>query len=98
MITSSIQKVNNAVYASWMRQAKKQNSEIEVFAVFMIDIEKVLHSKLNINLSMLLFEHYHHKLKLFQFSEVKKLLLLQGSDIDYKIKLKQIDSKDFKTS
>ena len=86
------------MYASWIRQTKKQDSEIEVFAVFMIDIEKALHSKLNIDSLMLLSEHYCHKLKLFQFSEAEKLLLLWGSDIDYRIKLKQVDSKDLKAS
>ena len=43
---------------------------------------------------MLLFEHYHHKLKLFQLSEAEKLLPLWGSGIDHKIKLKQIDDKN----
>ena len=72
-ITSNIHKVNGTVYASWMRQAKKQDSEIEVFAVFMTDIEKTLHSKLNIDSLMLLPEHYCHKLQLFQPSEAEKL-------------------------
>ena len=46
---------------------------------------------------MLLSEHYCHKLKLFQFSEAEKLSPFQESDINHKIKLKQIDNKDFKT-
>ena len=48
-ITSNIHKINNAAYASWMRQAKKQDSRIKVFAAFMTDIEKILCLKLNIN-------------------------------------------------
>ena len=56
-----------------MRQTKKQDSGIEVFTAFITNIEKALHSKLNINLLMLLPEHYYHKLKLFQPNEVEKL-------------------------
>ena len=59
-----------------MRQTKKQDSGIEVFTAFMIDIEKALCLKLNIDSLMLLPEHYHHKMKLFQLSEAEKLLLL----------------------
>ena len=59
-----------------MRWAKKQNSGIEVFTAFITDIEKALHSKLNIDSLMLLLKHYCHKLQLFQFSEAEKLLLL----------------------
>ena len=83
------------MYTSWMRWAKKQDSEIEVFAAFITDIEKALHLKLNIDSLMLLPEHYCYKLQFFQFSKVEKLLLLQGSGIDHRIKLKQVDSKDF---
>ena len=64
----------------------------------MTDIEKVLYSKLNINPSMLLSEHYCYKLQLFQPNEAKKLLPLQKPDIDHRIKFKQIDSKDSETS
>ena len=64
----------------------------------MTDTEKALHLKLNINPSILLFKHYHHKLKLFQPSEAEKLLPLQGSDINHKIELKQIDSQNPETS
>ena len=92
--TPSIYEVNGMVYASWMRWARKQDSGIEVFAAFIIDIEKALHSKLNVDPSMLLPEHYCHKLKLFQFSEAEKLLLLQESGIDHRIELKQVDDKD----
>ena len=62
----------------------------------MTDIEKTLCLKLNIDSLILLSEYYHYKLKLFQFSEAEKLLLLQSSDIDYRIKLKQIDNQNFK--
>ena len=79
-----------------MRQARKQNCKIKVFTIFMTDIEKALYLKLNINLLILLLEHYYHKLKLFQFSEIEKLLLFQRPDIIYRIKFKQIDSKDSK--
>ena len=81
-----------------MRQAKKQDSEIEVFTAFITDIEKALCSKLNIDPSMLLPEHYHHKLQLFQSSEAEKLLPLQGPGIDHRIEFKQIDSKDSEAS
>ena len=81
-----------------MRQAKKQNSEIEFFTAFIADIEKALHLKLNIDSSMLLLKYYYHKLKLFQLSKAEKLSSFQGSDIDHKIKLKQIDSKDSEVS
>ena len=97
-IISSIHKVNSTVYASWIKQAKKQDSGIEVFTAFITDIEKALHLKLNIDSLMLLPEHYHHKLKLFQFSKTEKLLPLQGPDINHRIKLKQIDDKDSETS
>ena len=60
----------------------------------MTDIEKALCLKLNVDSLMLLPEHYCHKLKLFQLSEAEKLLLLQGSGINYRIELKQIDDKD----
>ena len=43
---------------------------------------------------MLLSEYYHHKLQFFQLSEAEKLLPLQGPDIDHRIELKQVDSKD----
>ena len=75
-----------------MRQIKKQDFEIKVFAVFMTDIEKILHLKLNINSLMLLSEHYCYKLKLFQPSKAEKLSLLQSSGINYKIELKQINN------
>ena len=81
-----------------MRQAKKQDSGIKVFTAFMTDIEKALHSKLNIDSLMLLLKHYHHKLQLFQPSEAEKLLPFQGPGIDHRIELKQIDSKDFEAS
>ena len=80
-----------------MKQIKKQNFKIEIFTVFMTDIEKALHLKLNINSSMLLPEHYHHKLKFFQFSETEKLLPLQSSGIDHRIELKQVDDQDSET-
>ena len=69
------------VYASWMRQARKQDFGIEVFTAFITDIEKALHLKLNVDSSMLLPEHYHHKLKLFQFSEAEKLLPFWGPGV-----------------
>ena len=47
---------------------------------------------------MLLFKHYCHKLKLFQFSEAEKILPLQGSNINYRIELKQIDGQDSEVS
>ena len=75
-ITSNIYKINDAVYASWIKQIKKQDSEIKVFTAFIINIKKTLCIKLNIDSLILLSEHYHHKLKLFQFSEAEKLLLL----------------------
>ena len=59
-----------------MRQTKKQNSKIKVFTAFMINIEKILCLKLNINSLILLPKHYYYKLKFFQFSEIEKLLLL----------------------
>ena len=71
-----------------MKWVKKQDFEIEVFIAFITDIEKILHLKLNINSLMLLFEHYCHKLKLFQFNEAEKLLPLQDSNIDHRIELK----------
>ena len=77
-----------------MKQTKKQNSRIKIFTAFITDIEKALYLKLNINSLILLPEHYCHKLKLFQLSEVKKFSPLQSSDIDHKIELKQIDSQD----
>ena len=80
-----------------MRQAKKQDSGIEVFTAFIADIEKALCLKLNINPLMLLLEHYYHKLKLFQLSEAEKLSSLQEPDIDHRIKLKQVNSKDLET-
>ena len=46
---------------------------------------------------MLLLEYYCHKLKLFQPSEAEKLPPLQEPDIDYKIKLKQVNDKDSET-
>ena len=64
----------------------------------MTDIEKALHLKLNIDPLMLLPEHYCHKLKFFQPSEAEKLLLLQGSDIDHRIELKQVDGQDSEAS
>ena len=97
-ITSNIYKVNDAVYANWMRQTKKQDSGIKVFTVFITDIEKALHPKLNINPSMLLLEHYHHKLQLFQPSETEKLPLLWESDINHRIKFKQVNDKDSEAS
>ena len=57
----------------------------------MTDIEKILYLNLNINPSMLLSKHYYHKLKFFQLNKAEKLLLLQGSDINYRIELKQIN-------
>ena len=81
-----------------MKWAKKQDFGIEVFAVFMTDIEKALCLKLNIDSLMLLPEHYCHKLKFFQFSEAEKLLLFWKPDIDYRIELKQIDDKDSEAS
>ena len=75
-----------------MRQTKKQDFGIKVFTVFITDIEKALHLKLNIDSLILLSEHYCHKLKFFQFSEAEKFLLLQGSGINHRIKLKQIDN------
>ena len=63
--TSNIHKINDAAYASWMKQTKKQDSGIKVFTAFMTNIEKALHLKLNINSLMLLPEHYCHKLQLF---------------------------------
>ena len=80
-----------------MRWAKKQDSGIEVFTTFITDIEKALHLKLNIDPSMLLLKHYHHKLQLFQLNKAEKLLPLQGSGINHRIKLKQIDDKDSET-
>ena len=88
---SNIYEVNGAAYASWMRQIKKQNSEIKVFAAFMTDIEKILCLKLNIDSSMLLPEHYCHKLKLFQPNEAEKLSPFWNLDINHRIELKQID-------
>ena len=96
-ITSNIYEINDTVYASWMRWVKKQDSEIKVFTTFITDIEKILCLKLNIDSLILLSKHYYHKLKFFQFSEAEKLLPLQESDIDYKIKLKQINSKNSET-
>ena len=81
-----------------MKQAKKQDSGIKVFTAFMIDIEKALHPKLNIDPLILLPEHYHYKLQLFQPSKAEKLSPLQGPGIDYRIELKQIDDKDSKAS
>ena len=97
-ITSNIHKVNGAVYASWMRWVKKQDSGIEIFTAFMTDIEKALHSKLNIDSLMLLLKHYCYKLQLFQSSEAEKLSSLWGPDIDHRIELKQVDSKDSEAS
>ena len=77
---------------------KKQDSEIEVFTAFMTDIEKTLHSKLNIDPSTLLPEHFHHKLKLFQSNEAEKLSPLQEPSIDHKIELEKVNNKDSKTS
>ena len=79
-----------------MKQTKKQDFEIKIFAVFMTDIEKALCLKLNIDPLMLLLEHYYHKLKLFQPSETEKLSPLQSPDIDHRIELKQINSQDLK--
>ena len=64
----------------------------------MTDIEKALHSKLNIDSLMLLLKHYCHKLKLFQPNEAEKLSPLQNPDINHRIELKQINDQDFEAS
>ena len=77
-----------------MKQLKKQDFRIKFFTAFMINIKKTLHLKLNINSLILLFKHFYHKLKLFQFSEADKFLLFQKFNINYKIKFKKINDKD----
>ncbi len=78
----------------WKKEEKLK--KIEMFSVSMIDIEKALISQKKTDLSIILFDHYHKFLNVFDCMMTEKLSLLREEGTDHWIELKEIDEKKSK--
>ena len=70
-----------------IRKKFKQQEEIKIFFVNIINIKKTLRVKLKTDLWLKLLAHYFKFLNVFDQAEVSKLSFIQSSNKNHKIKL-----------
>jgi len=67
-----------------------------MFSVSMINIEKALISQKKTNLRIILSDHHHEFLNVFNHMMTEKLSPLRKEDTDHQIELKEVNRKELK--
>ena len=88
-------KIGITIYQSWVKRFKDKQL-IELFAISLKNIKKVLKVRKKINLRQYFSKFYQDReyLDIFIKIESKSLPSLQKSEINHKINLEKIDKKD----
>jgi len=87
----------SATFFTHLIQKKEEKlKKIEVFSISMINIEKALTSQKKTDSRIILSDHYHELLNVFNRTMTKKLPFLRREGTDHQIKLKEIDEKESK--
>lgn len=86
--------ISAAAFTATVRQYRKENRQVHVFAASLADIEKALRPKTYKDPTPLLPPQYHDFLQLFDPIESQKLPPLRGKGIDHAIELVQEDGRD----
>ena len=69
-----------------------------MFSVSMIDIKKVLISQKKTDLRIILSDHYHEFLSVFNHMMTEKLSPLRKEGTDHQIELEEVNEKELKVS
>jgi len=83
-------------FLNLIQKKEEKQKKIKVFLTSMINIEKVLISQKKMNSRTILFSHYYKFLNVFNCTMTEKLSFLREEDIDYQIKLKEMNEKKLK--
>jgi len=83
-------------FTNLVQKKEEKQKKIEMFSVSMIDIEKVLISQKKTDLRIILSDHYHEFLNVFNHTMTKKLSLLRREGTDHQIELKEMNEKELK--
>jgi len=83
-------------FINLIQKKEKKQKKIEMFLINIVDIEKVLILRKKIDSKILLLKQYYKFLNVFNYIMTEKLLLLREKEMNYYIKLKEIDKKKLK--
>ncbi len=83
-------------FINLIQKKEKKQKKIEMFLINIVDIEKVLILRKKIDSKILLLKQYYKFLNVFNYIMTEKLLLLREKEMNYHIKLKEIDKKKLK--
>ncbi len=83
-------------FSNLIQKKEKKQKKIEVFSASITDIKKVLISQKKINLRIILSDHYHKFLNVFDCMMTEKLSPLREEDTDHQIELEGVNRKELK--
>jgi len=83
-------------FSNLIQKKEKKQKKIEVFSANITDIKKVLISQKKINLRIILSDHYHKFLNVFDCMMTEKLPPLKEEGINHQIELKEMNEKESK--
>jgi len=83
-------------FMNLVQKKEAKQKKIEVFSTSMTDIEKALTSQKKTDLRIILSDHYHEFLDVFNCMMTKKLPPLREEDTDHQIELEEMNEKESK--
>ncbi len=83
-------------FMNLIQKKEEKQKKIEVFSASMTDIEKALTSQKKTDSRIILSDHYHEFLNVFNHMMTEKLPPLRREDTDHQIELEEVNEKESK--